>query len=289
MSNKRISELNLHTEYILSDVIPIVSSNETKKTTYGSLYYAIRNGLVSGSTQIKLENTSYTDNGDKSFLQTDGNGNLSFQYVDSVFESFYAGQSLPKGTPLYLSGSVGANPIAYAADASDPNKMPVTLIAVENIIQGNTYKGNVLGLINGIDLTGYIAGQTVYVAEGGGWTTNLPSGSNSITQVLGIVTKSGNGGKGLVLNPGPAQLPGLRSGNLWVGDSNNRPTTQSIQTLATTGSNYFNGNQSITGSVNISSILNLKPLNSLPTGRIGDLAVSGSNLYFYNGSWNIII
>jgi hypothetical protein len=52
MADKRILELSLHTSLTLSDVIPIVSNNETKKTTYGSLYYGIRDGLVSGSSQI---------------------------------------------------------------------------------------------------------------------------------------------------------------------------------------------------------------------------------------------
>lgn len=52
MADKRITELNLHTSLTLSDVIPIVNSGETKKTTYGSLYYGIRDGLISGSSQI---------------------------------------------------------------------------------------------------------------------------------------------------------------------------------------------------------------------------------------------
>lgn len=54
MADKRITELNLHTSPQLSDVIAIVNSNETKKTTYGTLYYGIRDGLVSGSSQIIL-------------------------------------------------------------------------------------------------------------------------------------------------------------------------------------------------------------------------------------------
>ena len=52
MADKRITELSLHTSLTLSDIIPIVNNNETKKTTYGSLYYAIREGLVSGSSQL---------------------------------------------------------------------------------------------------------------------------------------------------------------------------------------------------------------------------------------------
>lgn len=58
MADKKIAELNLHTSLILSDIIPIVNNSETKKTTYGSLYYGIRDGVVSGSSQINIYNTT---------------------------------------------------------------------------------------------------------------------------------------------------------------------------------------------------------------------------------------
>ena len=58
MANKRITELNLHTSPELSDVIPIVNSNETKKLAYGSIYNDIRDGLVSGSSQITIGDTN---------------------------------------------------------------------------------------------------------------------------------------------------------------------------------------------------------------------------------------
>lgn len=58
MADKRITELNLHTSLILSDVIPVVNSNETKKVAYGTFYNSIRDGLVSGSSQITLGDTN---------------------------------------------------------------------------------------------------------------------------------------------------------------------------------------------------------------------------------------
>jgi len=58
MANKRITELNTHTSPQLSDLIAIVNSNETKKIAYGTLYYGIRDGLVSGSSQITLGDTN---------------------------------------------------------------------------------------------------------------------------------------------------------------------------------------------------------------------------------------
>lgn len=49
------------------------------------------------------------------------------------------------------------------------------------------------------------------------------------------------------------------------------------------------GNVLVTGSVNISSIMNLRKQNTLPAGTTGSLAVSGSGLYFHNGtSWVLI-
>jgi len=169
------------------------------------------NSVVSGSSQITLEDTSYTDNGEFSFLQTDGAGNLSFEYVHSMYDNIYAGEDIVKGDPVYVSGSQGANPIVYKADASDSTKAAV-YIAGESITSGNTGLGIILGEIEGIDLTGLTDGQNVYLAEGGGWSTSRPSGSNSIVQALGIVTKGGSGGKGQVLNPGPATLPNLADG-----------------------------------------------------------------------------
>ena len=201
------------------------------QTLYGSVN-AVNRFTASGL------NYPTADNGDKSFLQTDGNGNLSLQYVDTIFEAFYAVESVPKGTPLYFSGSQGANPRAFAADASDPTKMPVVVVANDNLTAGNTYEGIVLGLIEGLNLTGFTAGQSVYVAEGGGYSTSLPSGSNSITQLLGVITKGGNGGKGLVLNPGPAQLPGLVDGYLWVGNTSNQPVAVSTSSIQTDVSGY---------------------------------------------------
>ena len=44
-----------------------------------------------------------------------------------------------------------------------------------------------------------------------------------------------------------------------------------------------------TGSVNITDTMNLAAQDPLPSGNIGDLAVSGSNLFFYNGAWTQVV
>jgi hypothetical protein len=197
------------------------SVNAVNRFTASGLNYPTADGLVD------------------QFLSTNGAGNLSFSNLDTILEDVYTGEAITKGDPLYISGSQGAKPIVYKADAAVTAKMPVTFIAYETIGAAEDSRGIVLGLIEGIDLTGYVAGQTIYVAEGGGYSSNLPSGSNSITQLLGVITKGGNGGKGLVLNPGPAQLPGLIDGYVWVGNSSNRPVVVSTSSLQTDTGAYL--------------------------------------------------
>jgi hypothetical protein len=46
----------------------------------------------------------------------------------------------------------------------------------------------------------------------------------------------------------------------------------------------------LTGSVAIQNVLTLEPITPLPSGKpTGSLAVSGSSLYFYNGTWTLIV
>jgi uncharacterized coiled-coil protein SlyX len=198
----------------------------------------------------------------------------------TIVEVVYTGESITKGDPLYISGSQGANPRVFKADAADPNKMPVTFVSNETIGAANTTEAIVLGLIEGIDLTGYIAGQTIYVAEGGGWSASLPSGSNSVTQLLGVVTKGGNGGKGLVLNPGPAQLPGLDAGYLWVGGANNQPieiTTASFVSTASFNAYTSSTNQRVDSLESNSASVNVSISNLNSTTQSLNTSISNLN------------
>lgn len=210
-----------------------------KKVIISGSDAALRSLNVSTSFTASGLNYPITDNGGESFMQTDGSGNLTFQYVKTIYEQIYNGETttILKGDPLYVSGSQGANSIVYKADAANPAKMPVTYISADNIAPGATGRGIVLGLIKGVDTTGYPAGTEVYVAPGGGWTKTRPTGSN-IVQLLGIVTKEGTGGQGIVLNPGPANLPNLTSGNVWVGNSNGLPVATPTSSLSVASASF---------------------------------------------------
>jgi hypothetical protein len=228
------------------------------------------------------------DNGEESFIQTDGNGNLSLQYVKTVYEEIINGEltQLVKGTPVYVSGSQGAASIVYRADAANPAKMPVIYITADILDPGGAGKGIALGLIKGINTTGYPAGTEIYVAAGGGWTSTRPTG-DKIIQVLGYVTKEGNGGQGVVLNPGPANLPNIPSGSVWTGNSGSFPTPVPISSLsvatasfATTASFALNGGVTqLLAGANVT----LSPTNG--KGQVTVSAASGGGFNTATGSY----
>jgi len=177
-------------------------------------------------------------------METDGNGNLSFNDVHTMLEDVYSGEAITKGDPLYISGSQGAKPIVYKADAAIASKMPVTYIALETVGANTNTRGIILGLIEGINLTGYAVGTEVYIAAGGGWTSTRPTGS-AIIQILGYVTKEGSGGKGLILNPGPANLPNLQTGYVWVGNNSWTPTSTPTSSIKNVISSSYAASSSV--------------------------------------------
>jgi len=170
--------------------------------------------------------------------------------IKTIYETVYAGENLTKTDPVYLSGSQGANPIAYKADAGNAAKSPAVYIMNETISSGATGQAIALGLIEGINLTGYDAGQEVYLGVGGGWTATRPTGSASV-QILGIVTKGGAGGKGFVFNAGEATLPNLTAGYAWVGNANGVPVAVSTASFSTS---VNTGSLMVTGSVNSNTL-----------------------------------
>jgi uncharacterized coiled-coil protein SlyX len=288
-----INELNQFSSSTLIRLTNIESTTSSLNTSVNNINSATASLFTSAS--LSLTTASFAA-GTLTFTKGD---NTTFGVVipdvsgsagTTIFEVVYTGENITKGDPLYISGSQGANPKVFKADAADPNKMPVTFVSNETIGVANTTEAIVLGLIEGINLTGYIAGQTIYVAEGGGWSANLPSGSNSVTQLLGVVTKGGNGGKGLVLNPGPAQLPGLDSGKLWVGGANNQPieiTTASFASSASFNAYTSSNNQRVDSLESNSASVNISISNLNSTTQ--SLNTSVSNLNSTTESLNISV
>jgi len=236
--------------------------------------------VLTGSTVINSLTYPTVDNGEFSFMQTDGLGNLTLQYVNTLYEIVYNGEAtqLTKGTPVYISGSQGANSKAYRADAGNPTKMPVVYVIADNINSGNTGRGIALGLITGVNTTGYPGGTEIYVGVGGGFTSVRPTGS-AIVQILGYVTKEGSGGQGVILNPGPANLPNITSGSVWVGNSGSVPimVPTSSLSVASAVTASFAQTASLAPNYVLTSVTSSMLAPYVPTSQTSSMSVASAS------------
>lgn len=246
--------------------------------------FLVRNSLTASGLHYPA-----ADNGKFSFIQTDGAGNLSLQYVKTLYQNIrnMETSSIQLGTPLFISGSTGDNANAYFADAGNPARMPVTLIAGDNLAPSATGKGIILGHIEKVDTNAYPAGTEVYVAVGGGWTATRPTGS-AIVQPLGVVTRQGNNGMGIVLTVPPPQLPNTQAGYMWIGNENQIPiqiATSSIQNVVS--ASYTSFAETIASGLNITAS-NILVNNSITASSITALSASFGHVTTVTGSAVII-
>jgi hypothetical protein len=252
------------------------------------------NGSVRIVNELTASGLRYptTDGTVEQFLNTNGTGTLSFANVRTLYQNIRNREATPilKGTPLFASGSTGDNVDVYIADAGNPLRMPATLIAGDTTLAaGGTGRAIIIGHIEGVDTTGYPAGTQVYVAVGGGWTATRPTGSATPVQPLGIVTRQGNNGMGIVLTELPNSLPNIQTGYAWVGDGTNQPVavptssfggggTINTGSFATTGSNTFVGTQNIKNSLIIED-----PTNQLIYTQLDQNSVNGLFQFYQAG------
>ncbi len=215
-----------------------------------------------------------------------------------------SGTTLLKGTPVHSVGASGFNTLVIAASASNAATMPATYILAQDLDDEEEGLGIAIGAIQGVNTTGLTAGDPVWVGANGGWTQTKPTGSNLI-QNLGIVTKVGTNGGGVVLGAGRSNdVPNIQQGYFWVGNSGSvatpTPTASLLIGYATTGSNVFVGNQIISGSLIVtegitgsfsgdgSGLTGLPAATSINTASF---ATTGSNVFVGNqtitGSINV--
>jgi len=174
--------------------------------------------------------------------------------------------SISKGTPVYITGNVGASERLQIApaDASNSAKMPaagllLTTLAVN--AEGYAITGGYLRNIttDTIDGTSTSSNDTVYVKAGGGLTMTKPTGSNLI-QNIAKVARSASGSSGSLLVSSILRtndVPNLTTGKIWVGDSNTVESTvihldESNNRLGI-NNNSPNYSLDVTGDANISS------------------------------------
>lgn len=148
-----------------------------------------------------------------------------------------SGGPLSKGTPVYITGTVGATNVleVSAADSSNPAKMPSTGLMYSTL--GNNDFGYVIvtGLLvqittDPIDGLTPTTNQTIYVKPGGGLTLTKPTGTNLI-QNVGKVGKVSGGGSGSIAVANIQRtndIPNIAQNNLWIGNASGVPTAVTL-------------------------------------------------------------
>jgi hypothetical protein len=181
-------------------------------------------------------------------IVTDGAGNLSFSAVTDgqtvkIECKNTSGSTITKGTPVYVTGTVGTSfRVEVApADASDSAKMPavgVLEIDLANNGEGYAVTGGLLKNLttDPIDSTNTTSNDTIYVKAGGGLTMTKPTGTNLI-QNIGKVGRVNSSNAGSIIVSSILRtndVPNIPQNNIWLGNSSAvaTPTSHTVGNIS---------------------------------------------------------
>lgn len=101
-----------------------------------------------------------------------------------------SGSPLSKGTPVYVTGSVGGTNVLEVASADSANtaKCPAIGLLVTELAHNSTGRAIMFGELTGINTSGYAVNDELFVASGGGLTKTKPS--SGYIQSLAVVSRS---------------------------------------------------------------------------------------------------
>src|SRR6056300_1695135 len=172
---------------------------------------------------------------------TDGAGTLSFSAVSDgqtvkIECKNASGSTITKGTPVYVTGTVGSSfRVEVApADASNSAKMPAVGVLETDLAhngEGYAVTGGLLKNLttDPIDSTNTASNDTIYVKAGGGLTMTKPTGTNLIQNIgkVGRVNSSNAGSIVVSSILRTNDLPNIAQNNIWLGNSSSVPTATS--------------------------------------------------------------
>ena len=144
------------------------------------------------------------------------------------------GSTIAKGTPVYITGSVGSGhtvEIAPANSASSGTMAAIGLTVTELAPNAEGYV-RTMGVLEGVSTGSYSINQTLFVASGGGLTNVRPTGTTTLVQNIGRVMRANNN-TGTVLIMGPGR----------TNDVPNRIATTYLADGTAGASNYLRGDQ----------------------------------------------
>lgn len=312
MANVKISELSAVSSLSPTDVLPSVAGSTTSKITVQDLANSLTevsssisasyattasyfDGTVVSSSYATTASfavsASWAPGGSVGPISVSGStiysnnpATSNFSPDNSIFLGFQAGQD--------ATAAIYSNFIGYQAGYSSPSAILSNFLGFSaGWNSDNAAYSNFIG---------YQAGQSATNASYSnflGWGAGVNASSASYSTFLGYKAGGTNSpSTNNIIIGTNVTLENSRKDSLNIGGI--IFATGSYGTL--TG-NAFSGSMTdakvginkslpqytldVSGSVGIATVLNLAETNPLPAGTIGDLAVSASHLWFYNGTW----
>ena len=183
-----------------------------------------KDGQVGSNGQILASTGSQVDWIDQGTISAE-----SAEVVEVPVKNVHTATIL-KGTPVYISGSVGSSGRLEVkpADASVAGSMPALGLLKQDLAVNAeglcVITGKLRNLITSpIDGVTTNDGDVVYVKAGGGLTTTKPTGSANLIQNMGKVGVSSTSNNGTFVVSSILRsndVPNLTTGKIWVGDGN---------------------------------------------------------------------
>lgn len=172
-------------------------------------------------------NITITETGDTITLSSEGTDQVRIECKNT------SGGTLTKGTPVYITGTVGtSNRVEVsAANASSASTMPATGLLLQDLAnngEGYLVTGGVLKNLTTDPIDGVTPSEndTVYVKSGGGLTTTKPTGTALIQNVgkVGRVNSSSAGSIVVSSIIRSNDIPNIQQNYFWLGNSSGVPT-----------------------------------------------------------------
>ena len=152
-----------------------------------------------------------------------------------IYAKNTSGSQIDKGTPVYITGTVGATDTVEIApaDAGNSSKMPAVGL-LDDTLANNAFGYVITGgfmdniTTDSIDGATPTSNDTVYVKVGGGLTLTKPTGPTGLIQNVAKVGKVSGGNSGSLIVSSILRtndVPNLTTGKIWVGDGNTVEST----------------------------------------------------------------
>ena len=271
--------------------------------------------MVSGSSQIILQQTTGLLSGSRidGAVTSSLTSSLATNAKDIIVDvKNTTGAQINKGTVVRIIGATGDNPLIGTAswenDSVSANTLGFVITDIPNDSFGRVITQGTLLSVSTDPALGYTAGQLLYLSSSGQYTNIVPPAPFHEVRLGQVMRAQQNNGSIYVLVQNGYELSELHDVNISTGSlANNNllaynstsgqwenktltevgatstasfnayTASQSTGSFATTGSNTFNGNQIITGSVDISGPITASLLQGFfLVGGVGNRTISRS-------------